>query len=219
MKIYLTEQGAALLQNSQINAIPKPFITGSQVYSAYGFVPDTTLPNPAFLLIDNRTNANSVKYTPINMHELLLSVFVDQTFEFAQIGSIVLFMQDQPFLWSVSDTPLGKLKTNPISHFAGDEYFFDYLLKYAYISEIIDLSNLNPRIAKFPDFLTIADVTIPPHTLANQAVIEQNTLFYGNNRPAVLSRGEFNNWIGIPFMNPLDTNLYKVDSGSTLSGQ
>lgn len=215
----MTDLGANLLQQAQINAISPPTITGSQVYSAYGFVPDNTLPNSNLLLIDNMFKSESVKYTPINIHELILTVTINQTFEFAQIGSIVLFANSSPFMWAVSDIPLGKLKTNPISHFAGDEYFFSYLLRYAYIRNLLNFTMSNFLTAKFPDFTAIKDITVAPHTLANQATVEQNTLFYGNNRPAVLSRGEFNNWIGSPFMNPVDPNFYKVDSGSTSSGQ
>lgn len=219
MQLYLLEAGYALLKAIKKGSRSPLPLTGSQIGSDFGFEPTASQNNAVgSLLVDNRTQPQSVRYTLVGRHEIILSVHLDQTLEFDHIGNAFIYLNDNPLLALVSPIALPKKKIDNERHFSGDEYYLAAVFRYPYIR---DLLALRPDQALHATFLNVPDMTqipIPEQSRYEQIVIGDNGLPFGGHKPAVGFRVGAKGWYGNPLINTMD-RVYGIDGGSTVAGE
>lgn len=208
-----------MLQNAFQNSTPIT-LTGSQVGSAYNFVPDTAINMPRAqgdILLDSKMDPNSVKATLIHTHEMAFHVRLDQHTQFDQIGHTLIFANNLPFLWNISEIPFSKLYVDPTTHFAGDRYIFSTVMRYPYIRNLVTYDPNNGRHAKFPVYGHIYQVVEAAHEQCDQISVEKNDLWFGQGNPFIAHRFD-NAWYSSPLMRRLDKNVRIIDGGTTKTG-
>jgi hypothetical protein len=222
MKSYLAPAGLAVLQDALARLPDSPIVsfTGTQIGSGTNFIPNSSLDQAyGSLLSDKRLDKNSVKLTPVSMHEIICTTIIDRSVEYNNVGNVLFFANNVPMLWLVPNNPLVKLKTNPVTHFAGEKMTLSLVFRFPYINKLINFDEDNYLTAKFPVFESNDEVTVAAHTLSDQMVVDQNTAYYGGGKPCFGARSDLD-WISSPIVNKIDyNNRLILDGGTTLSGQ
>jgi hypothetical protein len=220
MKSYLADAGLSVLQYALtvLTEPPSVRLTGVQVGSQAGFVPDAGMVQAqGTMLVDRRQDPTSVKVTKIYTHEAIITAILDRDVEFMNVGNVLFFMNDAPTLWLISDTAFPKLGTNPVSHFAGDKCYLPIVFRFPYIEKLLVQDASNALQAKWPHFDKTTALTVPQQTLADQCVVEQNNLFYGQDQPYIAVRCQ-GSWRALPFMRQVQPDFFQVDGGNTVTG-
>jgi hypothetical protein len=217
MKSYLAVQGAQLLRNVQAGQIQKLDLTGSQVGSDFGFIPDDAATQAkGSVVLDKRNVAATVLQTLIVRDKMIFTVRLGQDLEF-DFGNVLIFINNVPFLWMVFDDVVHKQNIDTVAHFAGDEYFLSTVFTYPYIRNLI---NFNHDRALHANFLKTSDMYSLPvanQVRAQQMVIEQHTLFYGRNQTIVAAKSGSNDWYASP-LGFTYGETFKIDGGKTARG-
>jgi hypothetical protein len=219
MKSYLTQAGLSLLQ-SRLSTLPQPpdlSFTGFQIGTQSNFVPDNTMDQAqGEIILDNRSNAQSVKITYVHTHEIVCSAVLDRDSEFFTIGHILFFINDTPTLWLVAPSNVLKFKTNPISHFAGDKLYLSLVFRFPYIKKLISANST--LHANFPVYDKLSDLVVPQHVLADQSVVNTLGSYYAKDKPAIAFRSD-GQWLSAPTIDKLNNpSLFTISSGRTTTG-
>lgn len=219
MKAYIAPEAvnflATALSTSTLNSL---VLTGYSIGSASGFVPDKTMQIAQGVVLINKVNTpRDIFITPLGLHEITITVKLDQTYAFNAVGNILIMMNNRPFLWSVARSGLSKVKTDGVAHFGGDEYYFPIVFRYPNIDKLIKKDQNTYRNANFPIFPDIEYLSPPGHTLCDQVHVEANSIAYGNDRPFIANRHD-QVWRSTPLMEKLGTNRKYIDGGTSKSG-
>jgi hypothetical protein len=202
MLVKLMPQGRQALINALITPDYKCKMKNFQIGSAFGFTPDLSSLDVIDKVYDGTTA--QIYKTLVTEHEIIFTVYLPYYLDFT-VGNIMIKLDgDVPFLWMIMDQEFKKGAINNEKHFAGDTYYQSMIIRFPYLVDRMDLSNISDFYASarpVSDLFQVPEVTT---TEEDQLMLLQGSHFPVNNGRMVYATEVQGLWWGVP--NMMDIN-------------